>query len=236
MDSIHPLVDQIKKCEEDLIVFECLMAMTNLEVVGDQVKNRVISLSGLHAFEYAQFSETPLVRRAATEALANLVPCDGIVEWLAHGDKVRLWVLLTEDWDADMPTSRGASGCLAQMAYEPKVASRMRRFGGTERLANVIVDGCPHGEIVWRIAVTLRALSETEFVDTSSETANETSGATVTNDTKWHEEMGPWSEIEKKTVMVTFSFILNHEENTPEEQTYWSNAKEIAKEWLDQQQ
>lgn len=232
MDCLAPLVDQVRKSDEDLVIFECLMALTNLEVVGDQVKDRIISLKGIHAYEYAQFSETPMVRRAATEALANLFPSDGLTKWLAHGDKTRLWILLAEDWEADMQTSRAAAGCLAQLAYEPLIASRLRRFGCTERLSNVVMEGCPFGEVVWRIAVTLQALSETEFQDTSSENANETAGVTVTNDGKWHVESGPWSAREKKVVTDTFNYILLYQPETQEEKQFWGNAQKVAKEWL----
>jgi len=232
MDAITPLVDQVKKCDEDLVVFECLMALTNLAVVGDAVKHKIGALKGIHAFEYAQFSETPLVRRAATEALCNLFPDEEFLKFLAHGDKARLWILLAEDWEADMATSRAAAGCLAQVAYEPKIASRMRRFGATQRLTDMILDGCPHGEVVWRIAVTLQTLSETEFEDTSAENANETSGATVTNDGKWQSENGPFSDQEKKAVMTAFNYIMSYDAPSEQERQFWGNAKEIAKQWL----
>jgi len=106
-----------------------------------------------------------LVRRAATEALSNLVPDQGLIDYLAVGDKIRLWLLLSEDAESDFETARAACGCLASLAYHPETAAAMRRFGATERLAVLCLpDKCPHGEISHRAAVALTALAETEWV------------------------------------------------------------------------
>jgi len=132
---------QVKYADEDLVIFECCMALTNLATVGEDAKRKIIAMKGIGSIEFAQFSETLLVRRAATEALSNLVPEEGLVDYLATGDKIRLWILLAEDWESDVETARAASGCLASLAYEPKTAAAMRRFGAVERLAVLCLPG-----------------------------------------------------------------------------------------------
>jgi hypothetical protein len=133
-----------------------------------------------------------------------------------------------------METSRAANGCLAQAVYDERVASRMRRFGAVDRLSNILLDAnCPFGEIAWRIAVTLSALSEMEFVDTSDETKNEQHGAqVVSEDVKWVAEKGPWTPRETLVVKKCFDYILKHQADSPAEKQFWGNASQVAKEWL----
>lgn len=235
MDCVAPLVEQIRKSDVDLVVFECCMALTNLEVVGDVVKDKVSSLNGISALEYAQFSENVMVRRSATEAIANLVPCDGLFKFLAFGDKVRLWLLFTEDFESDELTSKAAAGLLAQVSCDPLVASRVRRFGGAQRLAKCTME-TGNGDIVWRVAVALQSLKETEYVDTQSEAANESQQNVVSNDGSWQVQHQPWSAEEQRDVTVAMMWVSKfHVESlaVPGTEAGWSNAKAIANEWLE---
>ncbi|KAH9258585.1 hypothetical protein BASA81_003087 [Batrachochytrium salamandrivorans] len=235
MDCVAPLVEQIRKSDIDLVVFECCMALTNLEVVGDVVKDKVSSLNGISALEYAQFSENVMVRRSATEAIANLVPCDGLFKFLAFGDKVRLWLLFTEDFESDELTSKAAAGLLAQVSCDPLVASRIRRFGGAQRLAKCTME-TGNGDIVWRIMVALQSLKETEYVDTQNETTNESQQNVVSNDGSWQIQHQPWSPEEQRDVTVAMMWVSRFQvENlaVPGTEAGWNNAKRIADEWLE---
>jgi len=49
MDAIGPLIEQVKTSDEDLVIFECCMALTNLATVGEDAKRKIISMRGIGA-------------------------------------------------------------------------------------------------------------------------------------------------------------------------------------------
>lgn len=59
------------KCSQ-LQQFETLLALTNLLSCGNNEQDRFIADNGIQAVHYLIFSDNPMVRRAATEALCNL--------------------------------------------------------------------------------------------------------------------------------------------------------------------
>ena len=67
MDAIGPMVYQVRHSDEELVVFECCMALTNIATVSLEAKQKLVKCNAIPAFEYAQYSENLLVRRAATE-------------------------------------------------------------------------------------------------------------------------------------------------------------------------
>lgn len=80
MDSLKPLVDNLKLSDEDLICFETSMALTNLSTVSYDVKRKIINLNTIKYLEYASYNDDLLVRRSACECLSNLVPEKEMIE------------------------------------------------------------------------------------------------------------------------------------------------------------
>ena len=65
---------RLSQAERELAQFEAAMALTNIAALGDAAKRRIVQERGLRKLEYLQFSENLQVRRAATEAISNMVP------------------------------------------------------------------------------------------------------------------------------------------------------------------
>ena len=125
MDAMGPLIFAVRKDDHDLITFEALLALTNLASLSIGAKERIVELKGIRAFEYAQFSDNQMVRRAATEALCNLAHTDGLAEWLQKPEKLKFWMLLCKDADGDAQTASAALGALANLCFLPAFAGAM---------------------------------------------------------------------------------------------------------------
>ncbi len=125
MNTITPLVRQVRHSDEDLIVFECCMALTNIATVSEEVKQKIVKANAIQAFEYATYNDNLLVRRSACEALNNLVPTEEIVEWISKKEKLRLWLLFAESYEEDVQTSCACIGTLAQLAIDDRVAKAL---------------------------------------------------------------------------------------------------------------
>lgn len=161
MGCIAPL---LKLCKDhkasDLAHFEALMGLTNVCSTGPETKRRVASEKGIRTLEYLQFSEHELVRRAATECMTNLLPDMAMVQHLRDGEKMKLWVALASDHEADLPTSRAASGLLA-MAAGIEDEELMESIVGSkccEVLVELLTSG--HPELVHRAAAAIEYLAD----------------------------------------------------------------------------
>ncbi|KAF4043565.1 hypothetical protein GN244_ATG04097 [Phytophthora infestans] len=142
--SIRPLLD-LCKGEQQLLHFEALMALTNVASVSEETKARIVGEpQGLSTLQYLQFSEHELVRRAATEAICNLLPNEKVVEQVFMNDeKVRLWLAFAslEDEAEDFETARAAGGALAMVSQVPQVSWVILRQGGFKAFAAIIEEG-----------------------------------------------------------------------------------------------
>ncbi len=177
MDSIAPLLEQIRNCDDQLVLFECLMALTNIGSISWEAKERIVSLKGISPIEYAQFNDNLMVRRAATEALANIAQVDEVIEWISNPEKCRLWLLLSEDWDQDMETARAASGVFANISSVPKITKVLRsdavktkdtEENGIERIIKTAT-GCLHDEIRHRMSVALAEIASSDDPEVRSD-------------------------------------------------------------------
>eukprot|EP00941_MAST-03F_sp_MAST-3F-sp1_P002679 g2679.t1 len=121
MNSAHVML-ALCKSDEELAQFEALMALTNLLTHGMDVKEAVVQKNGMTQFELLQMSEHTLVKRAATEAVHNLIPCDIVFERMKEnkGQLIDWWVDLGED-DTDFNTARAACGMLAMITRDPEI-------------------------------------------------------------------------------------------------------------------
>ena len=100
--------------EDGLCQFEALLALTNLASTGLEVRSRILQASGLKSIESLLFSDTNLVRRAATELLCNMMYEERVFERYVdpeHTQRLKLVVALADV--EDFETRRAASGILA---------------------------------------------------------------------------------------------------------------------------
>ncbi|KAG0031540.1 hypothetical protein BGZ82_006947 [Podila clonocystis] len=140
---------------DQLCQFESLMALTNLGSMGDiQILSLIVQESGIEKMENLQFSEHTLVRRAATEALCNMIFFEPVFEQYSDPKtgkhKIHLMLALC-DAD-DFMTRRAASGALAVLSTSPQVCQMiMDQERGLEILTSLIALG-----------VVLKTMSKTE--------------------------------------------------------------------------
>jgi len=141
--------------------FESLLALTNLASHEEDCVEAILSNQGLQCLLSMQFSEHLLVRRAATEALCNMVYHPHVLASLRNPDTLKLWLALAEDYEGDLLTARAAAGGLAiasgDEGKERMMVSSMVRAGfkfahiiqNTE-MASGIVEVPIMGLSVWR--------------------------------------------------------------------------------------
>ena len=141
----------------DLAVFEQLLALTNLLSLGATARRRVAVEKGIHALEYLQFSDHPEVKRAATEALCNMVPDRSMIKHLSRSDKMKLWLALCHE-DGDARLVSAAVGCLAMACSDVDVARAVASNNGASALIAVLGSSDP--SLVHRAAYCLTACLE----------------------------------------------------------------------------
>jgi len=140
MDTIGPLVNQVRNAPEDLAIFECCMALTNLATVNVEAKQKIVNAKGISAFEYAQYSDNLMVRRAATEALNNLIPTEEVIEWICKPEKLKLWLMFAQAYDEDAPTACASIGALANLSSDERFPEALMKQDGNAlvKLVNFI--------------------------------------------------------------------------------------------------
>ena len=112
--AIHPLIELIRDHNSsDLAIFEALLAICNIASLDNETKSRIVSEKGISTLSYAMFSDHKDVRRAATEAMSNLVPHPDVMTHLAEPEKLKLWLAFAADFDENYECARAAAGCLA---------------------------------------------------------------------------------------------------------------------------
>eukprot|EP01034_Spumella_vulgaris_P029108 gene29108-36099_t len=133
LGAIKPLVMMCRESESsNLQQFEALLALTNILSCGANEHDRFAAEKGIPAVHYLIFSDNVMVRRAAIEALCNMPTHEGILKLMRVGDKLKLWLGLSEDWENDTQDAneafliaRAAAGTLAGAAGDPEVADAM---------------------------------------------------------------------------------------------------------------
>ncbi|KAJ3339001.1 hypothetical protein HDU93_008824 [Gonapodya sp. JEL0774] len=126
--EVASAVSFLLKGESELRQFEGLLALTNLtSMEGDEghaVRERLTDLGIAKEAETLQFSEHPLVRRAATELLCNMVNHPAVFESFAgSSNKDRLKLLLALCTVDDTQLVRAASGCIAILSSDPRACA-----------------------------------------------------------------------------------------------------------------
>ncbi|KAI8585472.1 armadillo-type protein [Geranomyces variabilis] len=127
-----------------LVRFEALLALTNLASFPP-ARARIAHAHGVPLFEAHLFADHPLLRRAATEAICNMVFEDAVFEAYVSGKASKTLgggaaafrMLLALADAEDFPTRRAASGAVAVLTVAPGVCARV----AGERFDNAVVAG-----------------------------------------------------------------------------------------------
>ncbi|KAL2916176.1 SWI5-dependent HO expression protein 4 [Polyrhizophydium stewartii] len=136
-ELVRPLV-ALCGGDDQLRQFEALMALTNIASVGDDVRAHIVKMEGLKAMEQLQFSDNTMVRRAATEALCNMMFLDEVLELYATGQGSRLKMMVALSDSEDFATRRAASGALAVLSSSGSTGAAA--VAAQPRAAEILVD------------------------------------------------------------------------------------------------
>jgi hypothetical protein len=141
LGSARPLIQLIRDIKaSDLQHFEALLAITNIASSGDDAKNRIVTEKGIPTFHFAMFSDHEMVRRAATEAMCNLVPHQAMMDHLAEGDHVKLWLAFASDYEENYECARAAAGCLAMATQDETIALKVAELSKFKDEASLILE------------------------------------------------------------------------------------------------
>ena len=123
LGSIRPMIFLVRDINAtDLQHFEALMSLTNIASSGEDAQNRIVTERGIGTFHFAMFDDHEMVRRAATEAMCNLVPHKAMMEHLCQDEHLKLWLSFASDYEENYECARAASGCLAMATQDVAVA------------------------------------------------------------------------------------------------------------------
>ena len=138
LEVIRPLV-QLLKSEHGLQQFEGLMALTNLSSISDDVRRRILKEGGVAEMESLMFEEHELIRRAATEALCNMIQLEEVCERFHCEDteRIKLWVLFSGEEDVGL--AKAASGGIAQLSHDPKICEKIMQVKATMEILKELV-------------------------------------------------------------------------------------------------
>jgi tetratricopeptide (TPR) repeat protein len=155
LGSIKPLIQLIRDNHaSDLEIFEALMAITNLASSGEDAKNRIIAEKGISSLHYAMFSVHEMVKRAATEAMCNLVPHKKMMEHLAERDILKLWLAFATEFEENYECARAAAGCLAMSTQDESIAVEIVELERFKSEMTLLLE-CGRLEIMHRALVVL---------------------------------------------------------------------------------
>ena len=208
LGSIRPLIQLVRDIKaSDLMHFEALLALTNIASSGDDAQNRIVSERGIGAFTYAMFSDHELVRRAGTEAMCNLIPHKGMMDYLLEDKNLALWLAFASDYEEPhYECARAAAGCLAMATQDESIAVkfvRLEKF--TEHMRSLLE--CGRLEIMYRaMAVVLNLVSlggSTKEKAVSAGIVAFCDAYVTTYNTEKHGENMEFSEEEKALLPVT---------------------------------
>ncbi|KAL7540575.1 hypothetical protein ACHAWF_006721, partial [Thalassiosira exigua] len=158
--AVGPLLKLVKDHDAlDLMHFEALMSLTNLAGFDDETKDRIVAQKGVPTLSYAMFSDHEMVRRAATEAMCNMVPHPATAEHLATADNLRVWAAFALDHEEHFACARAALGGLAMAAPDPRVAEALVRLSNFGEMVRALLE-CGRPELMHRALALIAGLIE----------------------------------------------------------------------------
>eukprot|EP00123_Amoebidium_parasiticum_P017097 comp23707_c0_seq1/m.40773 comp23707_c0_seq1/g.40773 ORF comp23707_c0_seq1/g.40773 comp23707_c0_seq1/m.40773 type:complete len:971 (-) comp23707_c0_seq1:522-3434(-) len=127
LELVRPLVKLLSATHE-LRIFEGLMALTNLTSMGDAVFRRMIACDGVHKVCDLQTDDNPMIQRAATECMCNMLSCPEVFEmYTTQGtpryEDLKLWILLADS--DDVACAKAAGGGLAILSQDESICKRI---------------------------------------------------------------------------------------------------------------
>lgn len=158
LGAIRPLIQLVRDIKgSDLQKFEALLALTNLGGSGADAQNRIVSERGIGSLHFAMFSDHEMVRRAATEAMSNLVPHEAMMKHLSKDDNLRLWYALATDFEDNYECARAAAGGLAMATQDLSIAEAVVALEKFRQHTEMMLE-CGRLEIMHRIFVLIHNL------------------------------------------------------------------------------
>lgn len=120
VEVIRPLISLLHPECNALESFESLMALCNLAGVNETVRNRIIKDSGITKIESYMYEDHVMLRRAATQAMTNLILSPDVVQMFeGNNDKTKFMFLLC--FEEDEETTLAAAGALAMLTSVSKI-------------------------------------------------------------------------------------------------------------------
>ena len=125
LEVVRPLITLLT-AEHGLMQFEGLMALTNLASMNNDVRRRILKEGGVSYMESLMFEEHEMIRRAATEALCNMINLEEVAARFHRSDdieRVKLWTLFSGEEDERLAIA--ASGGLCLLSQDPKICEQI---------------------------------------------------------------------------------------------------------------
>ena len=118
LELVRPLV-LLLKAEKGLQNFEGLLALTNVASLSEEHRRHILREGGVQHMESLMFEDHDLIRRAATEAMCNMVSLEEVHKRFYGEDteRVKLWTLFAGEEDEKLAVA--AAGGLAQLSRDP---------------------------------------------------------------------------------------------------------------------
>jgi protein unc-45 len=86
------------------------------------------------------FSDHEMVRRAATEAMCNLVPHKAMMDHLAQPDHLKLWLAFAVDYEDNYECARAAAGCLAMATQDELIAEEFVKLDNFRKHTTTLLE------------------------------------------------------------------------------------------------
>lgn len=120
VEVIKPLMSLLHPECSALQNFEALMALTNLALVSDNVREHMIKDGGITSIESYIYEDHVMLKRAGMQCILNLMQSEAAVKVFEKGDRVKYLTLCVDDEDYE--TSQAAAGALATLTSCSEVA------------------------------------------------------------------------------------------------------------------
>jgi hypothetical protein len=168
-ELVRPLL-ALAHASHELQQFEAVLALTNLASMDDaRVRDAIVAQKGLDLLQQLQTDDNPMIQRAATEGLCNMLQTPAVFDAFTAGPRmaetVKHWLLLAGS--DDPPMARAAAGGLAQMSHVEAVSDELMKNAkcmeivqGTSRRSRVV--NCCRALLVSSLWLALAAHIDTQ--------------------------------------------------------------------------
>ncbi|XP_068086823.1 protein unc-45 homolog B [Anabrus simplex] len=123
VEVVRPLLASLHLECSGLENFEALMALCNVAGASETVRQRIVKEGGIPKIETYMYEQHEMLRRAATQAMTNMVMSPDVVKmYEGNNDRVKYITLLCSEEDVE--TSKAAAGALAILTSVSKKVCR----------------------------------------------------------------------------------------------------------------